>query len=356
MKSSWYFARFASPDSENIGFTRADADYWLPVDQYIGGVEHAVLHLLYSRFFTRALRKCGYLDISEPFSGLLTQGMVCHATFRDESGNWLLPEVITTNEDGSLKNRDTGASVTLGRSEKMSKSKKNVVDPEYIIETYGADTARLFMLSDSPPDRDLDWTDSGIEGAWRYLNRLWRLVQNIDGATNARLDLTSTTENSLKVLGLSHKTIIAVSEDLDRFQFNKAVARLRELTNIIDTLGPPSSETNWVRRRAIEILVQLLAPMLPHLAEEMWAKLGHKTLLADTPWPQADKSLIQEDKVTVAVQVNGKLRGTLELPKNCDDEKTKAAAMALETVVAAIGKKEPLKVIIVPNRIVNIVA
>ncbi len=355
-ESSWYFARFASPNSEDTGFTRAAAAYWLPVDQYIGGVEHAVLHLLYSRFFTRALRKCGYLDISEPFSGLLTQGMVCHATFRNDKGNWLLPEAVETSSAGNLIDRYTGAKVSQGRSEKMSKSKKNVVDPEFIIKTYGADTARLFMLSDSPPDRDLDWTDSGIEGAWRYLNRLWRLAKNTDTAVIAKPDLLSLPEDTHKVLRLSHRTIVEVSKDLDRFQFNKAVARLRELTNGIEALEQTSPEINYVKQEATKILIQLLAPMLPHLAEEMWADLGHKTLLAETPWPKADEHLIREDNVTIAVQVNGKLRGTLELEKDCPNEETEIAAMALETVITAMGGKKPEKVIIVPNRVVNIVA
>ena len=252
--------------------------------------------------------------------------------------------------------RETGAKVSQGRSEKMSKSKKNVVDPEHIIATYGADTARLFMLSDSPPDRDLDWTDSGVEGAWRYINRLWRLVENMESTKGSKPDLASLADGAHKVLCLAHKTIVAVSEDLDRFQFNKAVARLRELTNSIDALKPKSSITNWVRRDATEILIQLLGPMLPHLAEEMWAKLGNETLLVDTPWPEADPSLTQEDAVTVAVQVNGKLRGTLELPKDCPDKKAEVAAMSLDTVIAAMGDKEPQKIIIVPNRIVNIVS
>ena len=355
-ESSWYFARFASPQEDDIGFTKSAADYWLPVDQYIGGIEHAVLHLLYSRFFTRALRKCGYLNIDEPFAGLLTQGMVCHATYRDDDGNWLLPEAVATNEQDALVHRKSGVRVTRGRSEKMSKSKKNVVDPEHIIGTYGADTARLFMLSDSPPDRDLDWTDSGIEGAWRYLNRLWRLVEDLDASAGEEVDLDALNLEALEVLRLAHKTIGFVSTDLDRFHFNKAVARLRELTNSIDDLGHAEPGAASVHREAVGILVRLLAPMLPHLAEEMWAALGHQVPLADTPWPEADPMLIQEESVTVAVQVNGKLRGTLELSKDCNNEAVEAAALALDTVIAAMGGKAAQKIIIVPNRIVNIVA
>jgi leucyl-tRNA synthetase len=354
-ESSWYFARFASPQVDDIGFTKSAADYWLPVDQYIGGIEHAVLHLLYSRFFTRALRKCGYLDIDEPFAGLLTQGMVCHATYRDDDGNWLLPDTVVTNDQDALVHHQSGAGVTRGRSEKMSKSKKNVVDPEHIIRAYGADTARLFMLSDSPPDRDLDWTDSGVEGAWRYLNRLWRLVENLDASAAETLDLDTLNLATLDVLRLAHKTIGSVSADLDRFHFNKAVARLRELTNGIDGLERTEPGAASVRREAVGILVQLLAPMLPHLAEEMWAAMGHEALLADTPWPEANPVLIRDDTVTVAVQVNGKLRGTLELSKDCANDDAEATALALDAVTAAMGGKAARKIIIVPNRIVNIV-
>jgi len=354
-ESSWYFARFASPQVDDIGFTKSAADYWLPVDQYIGGIEHAVLHLLYSRFFTRALRKCGYLDIDEPFAGLLTQGMVCHATYRDDDGNWLLPDTVVTNDQDALVHHQSGAGVTRGRSEKMSKSKKNVVDPEHIIRAYGADTARLFMLSDSPPDRDLDWTDSGVEGAWRYLNRLWRLVENLDASAAEALDLDALNLATLDVLRLAHKTIGSISADLDRFHFNKAVARLRELTNGIDGLERAAPGAASVRREAVGILVQLLAPMLPHLAEEMWAAMGHETLLAETPWPEANPVLIRDDTVTVAVQVNGKLRGTLELSKDCANDDAEATALALDAVTAAMDGKAARKIIIVPNRIVNIV-
>ena len=355
-ESSWYFARFASPQADEIGFTKSAANYWLPVDQYIGGIEHAVLHLLYSRFFTRALRKCGYLNINEPFAGLLTQGMVCHATYRDDDGNWLLPNAVAINDQGALVHHKSGVGVTQGRSEKMSKSKKNVVDPEHIIGTYGADTARLFMLSDSPPERDLDWTDSGIEGAWRYLNRLWRLVEDLDASSSEGVDLDALNVETLDVLRLAHKTIGSVTTDLDRFHFNKAVARLRELTNGIDGLDHAAPGSMSVRQEAVGILVRLLAPMLPHLAEEMWAALGHQVLLADTPWPEANPLLILDDAVTVAVQVNGKLRGTLKLSKDCANDAAEAAALALDTVIAAMDGKAARKIIVVPNRIVNIVA
>ena len=354
-ESSWYFARFCSPHADGA-LDRDAVDYWLPVDQYIGGIEHAVLHLLYSRFFTRALNKCGYLGIKEPFEGLLTQGMVCHETYKDAAGNWLLPEEVELDGDKPAL-RDGGGPVTVGRSEKMSKSQKNVVDPESIINAYGADTARLFMLSDSPPERDLDWTDSGIEGAWRYANRLWRLINQPEKEFSK---INAEKPEAISGAALStekaiHITIASVSSDLDKFHFNKAVARIRELTNTLDALEPQQDGAAWVRRHGLEVAICLIGPMMPHLAEDLWHSLGHETLLADTAWPVADPNLLVENSVTIAVQVNGKLRGTLELAKDSDQKSTEEAALSLHNVASAIGDKPIRKVIIVPNRIVNVV-
>jgi len=356
-ESSWYFARFCNPASD-APLDRAAVDYWLPVDQYIGGIEHAVLHLLYSRFFTRALKKCGYLSVEEPFAGLLTQGMVCHQTFKDAAGKWLLPSQVVFDGDAA-KHAETGQPVTLGRSEKMSKSKKNVVDPEAIIGAYGADTARLFMLSDSPPDRDLEWTDAGVDGAWRYLNRLWRLVTEnpapLAAADAARpATMGPAAEDVLKAV---HKTIDGVSADLEKFHFNKAVARIRELTNTVEDLKDTAPDADWARRFALETLTLLIAPMTPHLAEALWQELGRgEALVADTPWPEADPGYLVDDLVTVAVQVNGKLRGTIELPKDCTKDAAEDAALALDKVQSVLEGKPPRKVIVVPNRIVNVVA
>jgi len=359
-ESSWYFARFCSPHADTA-FRREAADYWLPVDQYIGGIEHAVLHLLYSRFFTRALKQCGYLGIKEPFEGLLTQGMVCHETYRDENGKWLFPDEVESTGDKSARAVDGGGAVTVGRSEKMSKSRKNVIDPESIIDTYGADTARLFMLSDSPPDRDLDWTEAGIEGAWRYVNRLWRMVNQAPAPPGTPLAPIGASrpdtlgDRSKAVLKVIHRTIVAVSGDLDKFHFNRAVARIRELTNELENLSPQEEGADWVMRQGLEAAVCLIGPMMPHLAEDLWHSLGHQTLLADTPWPEAEADQLVEENVTVAVQVNGKLRGTLDLPKDSDDQTAETAALALENVSAAIAGKPIRKVIIVPNRIINVV-
>jgi leucyl-tRNA synthetase len=348
-ESSWYFARFCSPRSERA-FERRDVDYWLPVDQYIGGIEHAILHLLYSRFFVRALKRCGYLDLEEPFAGLFTQGMVCHETYKDADGAWLYPEETVTRDDGTIGDRQ-GRPVLRGRTEKMSKSKKNTVGLDAICSSFGADTARLFLLSDSPPERDLEWTAGGIEGAWRYVNRLYRLV--VDSRerlppAGARVDADSATRR------LTHKTIAAVTEDLGQFRFNRGVARLRELSNHLEEVAAGVDPADL--REALEGLIILSAPVMPHLAEELWRLLGHDRLLVDHPWPEADPSLTRDEVVTVAIQVNGKLRATLDLPRDLDQDSCREAALALPAVERALGGNPVRKVIIVPNRIINVVA
>jgi len=355
-ESSWYFARYCSPKSEN-GIDKSAADYWMSVDQYIGGVEHAVLHLLYSRFFTRAMKKCGYLSAEEPFSGLLTQGMICHETYKDADDNWMLPSDAVEGDNG-LVHKDDGRPVKVGSSIKMSKSKKNVVDPELIISTYGADTARLFMLSDSPPERDLEWTDSGVDGAWRYLNRLWRLVTEpkapyVAAGTEQPATLS---DEAQKVRSAVHKTVHAVSDDLAKFHFNKAVARIRELTNVLGNFDGAVGDDSWALREGYEMLVRIIQPMTPHIAAELWAELGHDSVLCEVSWPAADKSLLVEDSVIVPIQINGKRRDQLEIPKDMDKGEVEKLALASEKVQAALDGKAPKKVIVVPNRIVNVVA
>ena len=355
--SSWYFARYCSPRSDQP-FDRKDVDYWMPVDQYIGGVEHAILHLLYSRFFTRAMRSTGMIGIDEPFAGLFTQGMVCHETYRDARGNWLMPEEVK-REGETVVRLDDGAPVSIGRSEKMSKSKKNVVDPDQIIRDYGADTARWFMLSDSPPERDLEWTEAGVSGAWRFLQRLYRLY--VDRLAELPAPGTAVpaafSAPAEKLRRAAHKTIAGVAEDIDRFHFNKAVARLYELTNAIDefTVGADGAD-RWALREAMEVLARLIGPMVPHLAEELWRMLGHGELLVHSAWPALDAALARDETVTMAVQINGKLRGTLEMPRDAAKETAEQAALALADVQKHLGGKAPRKVIVVPNRIVNIVA
>jgi leucyl-tRNA synthetase len=347
-ESSWYFARFCSPRSDEA-FERKDVDYWLPVDQYIGGIEHAILHLLYSRFFVRALRHCGYLELKEPFAGLFTQGMVCHETYKNADGAWLYPEETEIGEDGTIRDRQ-GRPVAHGRTEKMSKSKKNTVGLDAICGSYGADTARLFLLSDSPPERDLEWTASGIEGSWRYVNRLYRLVFD----HRDRLGLPDAAKTSSSATRrLTHKTIAAVTEDLEQFRFNRSVARLRELSNYLEEAA--STTDGGDLREALEVLIVLMGPMMPHLAEELWHLLGHGGLLVDQPWPDADPALTRDDVVTMAIQVNGKLRATLDMARDLDQTQAREAALSLSAVQRAIDGKSVRKVIVVPNRIINVV-
>ncbi|MCY4230913.1 MAG: leucine--tRNA ligase [Alphaproteobacteria bacterium] len=352
-ESSWYFARYCSPGVEDRPFDRKAVDYWMPVDQYIGGIEHAVLHLLYSRFFCRAMKECGHIGINEPFAGLFTQGMVCHETYRAEDGVWLLPGEVEEDGAGGRQRVSDGAPIIVGRSEKMSKSKKNVVDPEEIIDRYGADVARLFMLSDSPPARDLDWTEAGVEGAWRYLNRLWRLVDETPDAPAG----AGTSEAAEALRTITHKTVDAITGDLERFHFNRAVARVRELTNALaDALPATDPALVAAYREGIETAVRLIGPMAPHLAESCWQRLGGNGLLAEQAWPTADPARLMEDIVVLPVQVNGKLRGQLEIARGSGAADVEEAALALAGVQRQLEGKPPRRVVVVPDRIVNVVA
>ena len=360
--SSWYFARFCSPKSERP-FDAAAVEYWLPIDQYVGGVEHAILHLLYSRFFMRALSRIGLLHLDEPFAGLFTQGMVCHETYRNEAGDWVLPEEVEKGADGNLVALADGRPIVVGRSEKMSKSRKNVIDPNPIIATYGADTARWFMLSDSPPDRDLEWTTAGVEGAAKFTQRLWRLItERLSILPAAGTPMPASIDARCDPLRrVTHKTIAGVTDDIEKFHFNKAVARLyefvNEITEFVGTNGGPEAISGcaWTLREASEALTQLIGPMMPHLAEELWRRLGHDELLVETPWPEADRRLTVDESVTIAVQVNGKLRSTIELPRDAAQAVVESAALSEDAVRRALAGKSPRKVIIVPNRIVNVV-
>ncbi|TAK98215.1 MAG: leucine--tRNA ligase [Rhodospirillaceae bacterium] len=354
-ESSWYFARFCSPHTTDVPFDKQAVAKWLPVDQYIGGVEHAVLHLLYSRFFTRAMKDCGYLDVKEPFAGLFTQGMVCHETYRAADGAWVEPGDVNVSGGNATRITD-GAAVTVGRSEKMSKSKKNTVDPQAIIETYGADAARLFMLSDSPPERDLEWTDAGIEGAWRYLNRLWRMATIArEIPAGAVPEIEALKADDAAALRQIHRAIAQVSDDLEKFRFNSAVARVRELSNTVQDMAREGDGAQ-VYRYGVETVARLINPLTPHIAEEMWKALGHGGVLAETPWPEFDSRLLADDTMTLAVQVNGKLRGTITVAKDAAKDVCESEALAIPAVQKHLDGKPPRKVIVVPGKIVNIVA
>ncbi len=356
-ESSWYFARFCEPHAKEP--ISPAAVHWLPVDRYIGGVEHAVLHLLYARFFTRALKRCGYAVPDEPFAGLTTQGMVCHETYKNMDGKWLQPDEVE-KENGAWRESATGKPATVGRSEKMSKSKRNTVDPRTIIAIYGADTARLFMLSDSPPDRDLEWTEAGVDGAWRYINRLWRLLLGLKSTITGNAVLPATfSESALLLRRTTHKTILEITRDIEHFHFNKAVARLRELSNMIEKLGgdpAPEASLAFALREACEALMHLAQPFIPHVAEEIWQQLGHEGILLNRPWPKAELALCIEEEITIAVQINGKLRATIQTPRDADREILESLALAAKNVQDALKDKQIKKIIVVPGKIVNVVA
>jgi leucyl-tRNA synthetase len=340
--SSWYFLRFAS-QPEDAPFDPAAIAKWLPVEQYIGGIEHAILHLLYARFWTRALARIGKIEVAEPFASLFTQGMVTHETYsRTEAGRevYFSPGEIERGGDRALLKSD-GQPVEIGRVIKMSKSKKNVVDPDEIVATYGADAIRWFMLSDSPPERDLPWSEAGIEGCGRFVQRLWRLF--------GQFDATATGED----IALDRKrdqTVAAVADDIEALSFNKAVARIYELASAIEKAAPSAS-----RSAAIRALLLIVAPMMPHIAEEAWQKMG-EGLVAEAAWPPVDPALLIEDEVTIAVQVKGKLRDTITAAKGMPEDELRALALASEKVQRSIGNAEIRKVIVVPDRLVNIVA
>ena len=363
IESAWYFARFCSPQAHDRAFTREAVGYWLPVDQYIGGIEHAVLHLLYARFFTRALSRCGYLDLAEPFAGMFTQGMITHETFRAPDGAWVSPAEVTRDAPAGPVRTSDGARVEIGRVEKMSKSKRNTVDPAVIIGDYGADAARFFILSDSPPERDMEWTEAGIEGAWRYINRLWRLVE--DYKTVYAVDGGPGAVKADAIRRAAHGAIHRYTADVDAFRFNSAVAEVRILSNAIGDVLADLAEKDGQRAAApeltraltesIEILVRLANPMMPHLAEELWQVLGHATLLTEEPWPEADPALLVSNTVTIAMQLNGKLKGTIDLPRDADRGAVEVAVLTDSRISTALGGKSPKKVIVVPNRIANVV-
>jgi leucyl-tRNA synthetase len=366
--SSWYFARFTDPWNDKAPTTRAVVDRLMPVDQYIGGVEHAILHLLYSRFFIRAMKATGHIGMDEPFAGMFTQGMVVHETYQKADGSYVTPAEVRIDTSGSGRRASlltTGEDINIGAIEKMSKSKRNTVDPDDIIATYGADVARWFMLSDSPPDRDVIWSDERVQGASRFVQRLWRLVtESAEVAKSAPAARpASFGPEALGLRKAAHGALDKVSAGIERLHFNVCLAHIREFANALAEVlaregkpGPDlSSDLSWAVREAAVILVQLFAPMMPHLAEECWQVLGQEGLISEAHWPQIERDLLVEDTVTLVVQVNGKKRGEVTVARGAENSEIEAAVLALDAVKLALGGKAVRKVIIVPMRIVNVV-
>ncbi|MFG1317368.1 leucine--tRNA ligase [Xanthobacter autotrophicus] len=362
--SSWYFLRYAS-DNPQVPLDKDAVAHWLPVDQYIGGIEHAILHLLYSRFFTRALKKCGRVDLDEPFAGLFTQGMIVHETYKDTAGKWLFPEEVKLLGNGKAIKIADGSDVTVSPPEKMSKSKRNVVAPEVVADTYGVDCARWFMLSDTPPERDSEWTQGGIEGAWRFVQRVWRLV-NEAVELGAPADAPRPEAFSPIALGLrraAHGLVATVAEDIERLRFNVAVAHVHEFANAFGSAIAAArvekevpQDLAFALREAAEMLASVVAPMVPHLAEECWVVLCGSTLVAEAPWPKVEADLLRQDTVTLPIQINGKKRDDIVVPREATAAEVEALVLKLESVQRALDGRAPKRIIVVPQRIVNVVA
>jgi leucyl-tRNA synthetase len=379
--SSWYFLRYCSPKSGDRPIDRAAAGYWMPVDQYVGGIEHAVLHLLYARFFTKVIRDLGLAETDEPFTNLLTQGMVCKETYRCPTHGWLfLNEMAGAEKTGwrcALCEADGRQTfVERGRVEKMSKSKKNIVDPEQLIATYGADTARLFSLFAAPPEKDLEWSDSGVEGCARFLNRVWRLftevlkaghpllreVQRVPGVLSEKPGdkMTAVSPRVQELRRLTHRTIKKVTDDIEReFQFNTAVAALMEFVNGLSKFMAEerslSAGEAQVLHEAAKTLILLLGPFAPHMAEELWQAMGHPPSIAAQPWPSYDPALVVSERLTIPIQVNGKLRSKIEVPADWSEEQVMALARQDTKLVEWLRGRPPRKVIYVEKKLINFV-
>jgi len=360
--SSWYFARFTAPHADTPTIPEV-ANRWLPVDQYIGGIEHAILHLLYSRFFTRAMRRAGHLNLDEPFKGLFTQGMVVHETYKSEDGRWLAPnEVRIENTETGRRAIEiaTGKPATIGSLEKMSKSKKNTVSPEDIIDSFGADTARWYMLSDSPPERDVEWTDDGAAGAHRFIQRVWRLVNEAVPAITGVAAKPAYAGDAAAISKAAHKALKVVSEAIESLAFNRAIAHVHAFVNVLQgqlsgvSAGSPE-EVRAAAREAVQILIQIIAPFMPHLAEECWFQIGGEGLVAAAAWPEFDPRLVVDDQIILPVQINGKKRGDLTIARDADQAAVEQAVLGLDFVKSALNGAAPRKIIVVPQRIVNVV-
>jgi leucyl-tRNA synthetase len=353
--SSWYFVRYCSKKDEDA-LKKDNVAYWMPVDQYIGGVEHAVLHLLYSRFFTRVMRDIGILTCSEPFTNLLTQGMVCKETLKCPEHGWLFPEEV--KDEKCIR---CSREITRGRVEKMSKSKKNVVDPDYLINRYGADTSRLFSLFAAPPEKDLEWADKGVEGAYRFLNRIWGIVYRSRGVSNVNEDtqmpdLSTMTDDASRLLRKTHQTVKRVSTDIEReYHFNTAIAALMELVNELSAFQPGNAGDRAIMKHAIETTLLLLSPFSPHVAEELWEAMGNEPSIFSQAWPRWDEEIAREEEIELVIQVNGKVRAKLMVPQGLSDEEIKTRAVSEPRIRETVGDKAIKKIIVVRGKLVNMV-
>ena len=350
--SSWYFARFCELENNNPT-NKKSADYWLPVDQYIGGIEHAILHLLYSRFFTNALKGSGHLNISEPFKGMFTQGMVCHETYKNTKNEWIEPNMVI-KKDGSFIHSETREAIKVGSPEKMSKSKKNVIDPDAIIKEYGADTARWFVLSDSPPDRDIFWSESGVEAAGKFIRKIWKTILHLADLSKSGKDQINSASEELKIK--NHKTLSKVSKELNDLNFNKAIASLYSFIGDISKIKNDDNISSSVLKETVNFLIIMLNPITPHLAEEAWKQTSNKkTLVSDESWPKHDSELVKESQLIIPIQINGKKRSEIKVSADMDKSELEELVLNAEEVKAIINDSHVKKIIVVPGRIINIV-
>ena len=350
-ESSWYFARFTDPNYNNA-INKDSSNYWLPVDQYIGGIEHAVLHLLYSRFFIKAMDKLGLISLKEPFKSLQTQGMVCHQTYKNINNEWLFPkDVIKINNKFFTIDEKP---VSPGRIEKMSKSKKNVVDPNTIVDTYGSDTARFFILSDSPPQRDMEWTDAGVEGASKFLNKVWQLITNDDYKGVPYQKIKHRNENDFNIFSCTYKTIKSVTQAIDDFHFNIAIANIRSLFNELNLYKSKTMNDKIIKKFCISNFLILLNPICPHISEEGWEILGNKKSIIEASWPKVNLEYLNENNIILPIQINGKRRGEIKISKFLSNKEVEELALDHQNIVKFLIKP-PKKIIYIPNKIINIV-
>ena len=351
-ESSWYFARFTDP-SYNDAINKNNADYWLPVDQYIGGIEHAVLHLLYSRFFIKAMNKLDLINLTEPFKSLQTQGMVCHQTYKNSNNEWIFPKDVIKENNEFLTINDKNI-VTPGRIEKMSKSKKNVIDPNTIVDKFGSDTARFFILSDSPPQRDMEWTDEGIEGASRFLNKVWQLITEDNYKNTPYQKIKHSDKNDFNMFLLTYKTIKNVTQAIDDFHFNIAIANIRILFNELNSYKTETKNNKIIKKFCISNFLILLNPICPHICEEAWEILGNNQSISESSWPKVDLKYLDEDQIILPIQINGKRRGEIKISKSLNSKEIENLALSHQNIIKFLTKA-PKKVIYIPNKIINIV-